>query len=229
MSSPADWFDQPPGAGLWSAEQHMLDLVLARTEGFRGLQIGPLAESQSVISRAAVRHKIHLDSSEQTRRPWHGRVSEGLPITSDSIDLVVLRHCLSADIAGTALLQEVIRVLTDSGHLIVFTLNPVSWLGFRGRRAGQVPRLSNFWLRRELGASPMVEKGLWSCGLGNTGGRAPTATLRYPLSLVANSRIIRYRKHVIPGNVARVSFKLRPKMGARQIPANPGLFRKTGT
>ena len=229
MSSPANWFSTVPGATLWSAEQQMLDTILARTEGYRGLQIGPLADSQSVISGAAVRERIHLNSSEQTRRPWHGRISEGLPISSDSIDLVVLRHCLSADTAGAELLQEIIRVLTDSGHLIIFTLNPISWLGLKGRRVEQVPRLYNFWLRRELGTTPMVEKAQWSCGLGQLPGKATAASIRYPLSLVANTRIIRYRKHVVTGNVARVSFKLRPKVGGRQIPANPGLFRKTGT
>ena len=229
MSSLTNWFCSTPGTGLWSAEQRMLDAILARTEGYRGLQIGPLAESQSVISRAAVRERIHLNSIEQTRRPWHGRISEGLPITSDSIDLVVLRHCLTADKQGAALLQEVIRVLTDSGHLIVFTLNPISWLGFKGRRLEQVPTLHNFWLRRELGNMPVMEKAQWSCGLGQSQGRAKAASLRYPLSLIANTRVIRYRKHIVPGNVARVSFKLRQKVGRRQIPANPGLFRKTGT
>lgn len=61
--------------------------------------------------------------------------STALPLSSQSLDLVVLPHALEQSLDPHATLREVERVLVPEGKVVVTGLNPWSFWGWRQRRS----------------------------------------------------------------------------------------------
>jgi len=63
-----------------------------------------------------------------------------LPISSDSIDVVLLPHVLETNVDPHSVLREVDRVLRPDGHVVVLGVNPISLWGLRhGLSRGHFP------------------------------------------------------------------------------------------
>jgi SAM-dependent methyltransferase len=128
------WLQTPLGQYLLAREQAYIDKTVIDIFGYNALQIG-LPE---------------IDLLRRNRMPLRTSVDRGvaaglradaaeLPVTSASIDLVLLPHVLEFSDKPHQILREVERVLVPDGHLVVTCFNPVSlwgmWHSFSKREA----------------------------------------------------------------------------------------------
>ena len=125
-SDAAAWLDTPLGQYLLARERAYIDKTVSDIFGFNALQIG-LPE---------------IDLLRSNRMPLRARVGRGaganlradggeLPVTSGSIDLVLLPHVLEFSDNPHQILREVERALVPDGHLVVTCFNPMSLWGVR--------------------------------------------------------------------------------------------------
>ncbi len=118
------WLQTPLGQYLLAREQAYIDKTVADIFGYNALQIGlpdidllraNRMSLRATVDRAATAH-LRADSTE-------------LPVTSASIDLVLLPHVLEFSHKPHQILREVERVLVPDGHLVVTCFNPMSLWG----------------------------------------------------------------------------------------------------
>lgn len=125
----SDWYQTALGQFLVDELRETLEPVLSTTFGYYSVQIGCARESEQLLKACRVKHHFKLDKYE-----GHTDICAGsalLPIASDSVDLVVLMHHLSATREPHALLREVSRILIPQGKLIIIDFNPLSLWGLR--------------------------------------------------------------------------------------------------
>lgn len=75
-----------------------------------------------------------------------------LPLASDSVDVLLLHHCVEFSANPHELLREAQRVLIDHGHLIITSFNPLSGYGLFANVARFLQK-KPMWQRRLLTAS----------------------------------------------------------------------------
>ena len=135
-----EWYRTPLGERLLQCEQAMLERSLPRRFGYHLLQIGcvnfPLHKSSPIghkfcITHGHDKHAIGVDD-------FSGMVAKGeaIPLTSESVDLVLLHHALDYSSYQHQLLREVSRVLIAGGHVVIIGFNPISSWGIRTRFPG---------------------------------------------------------------------------------------------
>ena len=128
-TSISDWYQTELGQFLLDELTEKLDPVLSTSFGYYSLQIGCAAESRSLLRSCRVRHHFNLDRHMlNTDICSHPGL---LPISNDSVDLVILMHQLSTTDEPHALLREVSRVMIPQGKLVVIDFNPLSLWGLR--------------------------------------------------------------------------------------------------
>ena len=88
-----DWFRSPLGQSVWSAEKAITDQLISRLFGYHILQIG-CHEEFSLIANSPVGHKVMFRPAWRAGSAHPVALSEELPVTSDSVDVVVLHHAL---------------------------------------------------------------------------------------------------------------------------------------
>ena len=125
----AEWYQTPLGQYLFDELQEKLEPVLSTSFGYYALQIGSLGESQVLLEACRVKHKFVLD--RMTVAADLQAYASLLPVTSDSVDLVVIVHRLSNTQTPHALLREAARILIPEGRLIIIDFNPLSFWGIR--------------------------------------------------------------------------------------------------
>jgi SAM-dependent methyltransferase len=132
------WFDTPLGQHLLAAERNLVDQMLSRRFGYHLLQLG-CADLQ-LHDKSPMGHKFAF-------RPWqapgiadqaaatHAAIAdmESIPLTSESVDLVLLHHALDFSPYQHQLLREVERVLIAGGHVVIVGFNPLSSWGLRNK------------------------------------------------------------------------------------------------
>ena len=102
--------------------------------GYHLLQIGcanfPMYENSPVGHKFSITHNDNLAG--------HGIAARGeaIPLTSESVDVVLLHHALDYSSFQHQLLREVSRVLIAGGHIVIVGFNPVSSWGLRTRFPG---------------------------------------------------------------------------------------------
>jgi SAM-dependent methyltransferase len=125
------WFATPLGRQLLQYERRQLQQILPGLFGYHIVQLGRL-DDDSLIEASRIGHKMHIciDAEDQTD-PHAGLfcLGEALPLSSDSIDVLVLPHVLEFEHSPHQVLRECERVLIGEGHLIVIGFNPWSWWG----------------------------------------------------------------------------------------------------
>lgn len=145
------WFRTPQGQAVWQAEKVLTDPLLSRLFGYHILQIG-CNEEFSLIAESPVGHKVIF---APTWRPGSANPvadNEELPLTTDSIDVVVLHHALDFTEDSHRLLREATRVLRPGGQLLIVGFNPISFWGFWKlfKRKTNLPWSARFISRRRL-------------------------------------------------------------------------------
>jgi SAM-dependent methyltransferase len=129
LSSISEWYQTPLGELMFSQLKVCLDPVLATTFGYYSIQIGCVPQSESLFEPCRVKYHFNIEASGNGfDLKAHSAL---LPIATDSVDLVVLMHHLSATKEPHAILREVFRVLIPEGKLIIIDFNPISLWGFR--------------------------------------------------------------------------------------------------
>ncbi len=130
----SQWYETPLGNRLREVEMSLLDRCLPRRFGYHLLQIGcanfPMYENSPVGHKFSITHNNNLAG--------HGIAARGeaIPLTSESVDVVLLHHALDYSSFQHQLLREVSRVLIAGGHIVIVGFNPVSSWGLRTRFPG---------------------------------------------------------------------------------------------
>jgi SAM-dependent methyltransferase len=139
----SQWFTEPLGQYLLREEQKVLEPLLSHRFGYHLLELG--CANISLSGASPMGHKFSFCPIRCTSKPpliqefTASARPEALPLSSNSIDLVLLHHTLDYSDEPHRVLREVERVLIAGGHLIIVGFNPLSIWGIR--------RLFNFVLK----------------------------------------------------------------------------------
>lgn len=132
MNDPSSlaWLDTALGESVLELEARVLADALADVFGFELLQIGGWGRRGDLCAQARTQH--HCCLAPDASGPGAIRAHyDALPITSASIEAVLLPHTLEHAPHPHALLREVERVLMGEGHLLVCGFNPLGPWGLR--------------------------------------------------------------------------------------------------
>lgn len=124
--SAAPWLQSPLGQYLLARERAYIDKTVADIFGYNALQIGQPEVDLLQANRMPLRATVDRSAVANLR----GDAAE-LPVTSSSIDLVLLSHVLEFSDNPHQILREVERVLVPDGHVVVTCFNPISLWGAR--------------------------------------------------------------------------------------------------
>lgn len=144
----AAWFAEPPGLRLAENEREIVSGMVGDLFGYHLLQVGDLGADLAHLDGCPVTRKLHI-SGFTGGAASTALVSDAgqLPVTSDSVDVVVLPHTLDFTADPHEVLREVERVLIAEGRVIVIGFNPFSlWGVWRlfGRWRGNIPWCGHF-------------------------------------------------------------------------------------
>jgi SAM-dependent methyltransferase len=128
----SDWLATPQGQYVLAWEQTKLDIVLADVFGFNAVQVGFPQIDTLRANRMPFRICCGAQDAVSLRCDPHG-----LPLATNSVDLVVLPHTLEFDAHPHQILREVDRVLVPEGSAVVVGFNPFSLWGLRRAVAGR--------------------------------------------------------------------------------------------
>jgi SAM-dependent methyltransferase len=135
------WWQGPAGRALLCAESELLGEALEDVFGWELLQVGAWGAGRELLCSSRTRRQTVV----APLRPVAGADVIGrpaqLPVTSDSIDAVLLPHTLEFAADPYAIVREVDRVLTGEGQLLVLGFRPWSLWGLRAKlsRSGFPP------------------------------------------------------------------------------------------
>jgi SAM-dependent methyltransferase len=218
------WWAAPLGHALLAAESELLGEALEDVFGWELLQIGAWGGSRELLACSRTRRQtIVAAPGFPGGADIIGRPSL-LPVTSDSVDAVLLPHTLEFAADPYAIVREVDRVLVGEGQLLVLGFSPWSLWGLRAHasRSGFPPGLRRVlserrireWLvllgyevvavRRYLYCSP------WSSRLsaGEGTGRILNRGITYPLP--GGAYLLKARKRVYTLTPVRPRFREKP-------------------
>lgn len=125
-NSAAEWLQTPLGQYLLARECAYIDKTVTDIFGYNALQIGLPEFDLLRASRMPLRATMDPGVTASLRAD-----GAEMPITSASIDLVLLPHALEFSEKPHQILREVERVLVADGHLVITCFNPVSLWGLR--------------------------------------------------------------------------------------------------
>lgn len=127
------WWRDSLGAALLGAESELLGEALEDVFGWELLQVGAWGGTRELLAGSRARRQTIIAASRSGAGPdVIGRASQ-LPITSDSVDAVLLPHTLEFAADPYSIVREVDRVLVAEGQLIVMGFRPWSLWGLRAR------------------------------------------------------------------------------------------------
>ncbi|MCF6235065.1 MAG: class I SAM-dependent methyltransferase [Gammaproteobacteria bacterium] len=124
------WYSSAIGQHVLETEQILIDEALSKLFGYELLQIEHLT-SRDLRQASQIKH--HTTLSTDTKHPdkainVYGRY-DALPITTDTIDVVLLHHTLELTQSPDLILREIDRILIPEGHVVICGFNPYSLLG----------------------------------------------------------------------------------------------------
>lgn len=128
------WYRTELGKELAAQEAATLAETLPNLFGYHLLQLGRLSD-ENWLQSSRISHCAVMDFQpplvHEDQRRLFG-IPEQLPISSDSMDVLVLPHVLEFSHHPHAILREAERVLIAEGHLVMLVFNPRSiWLVWR--------------------------------------------------------------------------------------------------
>ncbi len=120
------WLRRDPGAACLKKEREVLDEVLPNLFGYRLLQVGDAGDAD-LLARSRITYRTLLGLEDVRAFPGYPRLrgaAHALPISTDSIDILVLPHVLEFSHVPQAILREADRVLVPEGHLLILAFDP---------------------------------------------------------------------------------------------------------
>lgn len=152
------WFASSEGAVLLQSEHDAVESALAERPAQPWLWLAPLPHKRPDVGRGLVL----FPRGER----FGGDVSCSLPLPlpSEAFGTVVLQHVAMPDSAGSALLEEIDRLLLPGGRVLLFGLNPLSPYRWRWRGHGLRAAEPLSW--RRLLRRAGIEPGAVSEGMG---------------------------------------------------------------
>lgn len=147
----AHWFQSPQGEAVLAAEKEAIHRALEKLFGYHILQLG-FSEEHSLIQQSPVGHKIIFSPTYRAGSTKPVADNEELPLSNDSIDVVVIHHALDFAANSHRLLREATRVLRPGGHMLIVGFNPYSFWGFWKlfKRKKNIPWRGRFISRRRV-------------------------------------------------------------------------------
>ena len=140
------WLDTPIGAYLLAQEQALFDSVVSDIFGFNAMQLGFLQADLLRNSRIPFALKASETQGDLLCE------TQQLPISSNTMDLVLLPHTLDFSVNPQQTLREVERVLMPEGHVVIAGFNPLSAWGMRRFVSKRCSSSSALWLAHFLSA-----------------------------------------------------------------------------
>jgi SAM-dependent methyltransferase len=122
----SEWMDTPLGRYIVEREAQHFDDAVVDVFGYNALQLGTPQIDLLRSSRIQMRCNVSPDVGADLRADFRD-----LPISSNSIDLVLLPHVLEFNEHPHQILREVARVLVPEAHVVISGFNPYSLWGWR--------------------------------------------------------------------------------------------------
>lgn len=232
------WFSGVAGSSLLAAEASVLREQLADRFGYHLVQVGAVPGLDVLdSSRILQRCVVDLDGRGGAEGyPFVRGRAAGLPMDSDSVDVVLLPHVLEFEPHAHEALREAARILVPEGHLFICTLNPYSLMGLGRawpRRVARAPWTGQFlsqgrirdWLKL-VGLELSVVRGVFfRPPLGNArvmSRLAPMESLgRHLWPALAGAFVIGTRKRVSRATPLRPRLALRPRLVGASLAGSP--------
>ena len=126
-----EWFTQYLGQYVLDQERAELEKIVPNLFGYHLMQIG-LLHDQGLFPSTRIGHcfVVQIDNDEIMQANIELKCSaDSLPISSNSVDVVVLPHVLEFSENPHKILREIERVLIGRGRLIIIGFNPWSLFG----------------------------------------------------------------------------------------------------
>lgn len=146
------WSNTPVGRAFLSAEKTRLRETLAHQFGFHLVFSGEHS-CADLLQDTPILHRMVLTPTPVENLSSLAADLEALPFLTESVDLLILQHCLEFSPNPHAVLQEAARVLLSEGRLVIFLFNPVSLWGlyrlFKSKRA-HFPWFGHFYSRSRV-------------------------------------------------------------------------------
>lgn len=129
------WYRYGLGQQLAETERNMLASVLPNLFGYHLLQVGAPVEAD-LLESSRIAHCMVLDDVPNSAQPdpvapmrcLFGQAA-ALPISSASLDVLVLPHTLEFEENPHQVLREAERTLIPEGHVVILGFNPWSLWG----------------------------------------------------------------------------------------------------
>lgn len=123
----AEWFDTPFGRYLWASERAMLQQRLPELSGYHLMQLG-VAGRDIIEDDFGHSHKFSM-AAGMSKNVATIADFESLPLPSDTVDTALLHHALEFSVNPHQVLNEVARVISPGGHVILVVFNTYSSFG----------------------------------------------------------------------------------------------------
>ena len=147
----ADWFQSSLGRLLTAQEQVCLERRLTSLFGYYLIQIGVCDPKLDLLRSSPAKSKLLLDVGQRSVSLRADPLR--LPLTSDSVDGVLMHHTIDFSQAPHQILREAERVLIPEGKLLIVGFNPWSlWGGWRlfHLHGGMPPWTGHFFSMRRV-------------------------------------------------------------------------------
>ena len=136
------WLKKEPGALLVAMERAQLERLLQPMTGNFLIQIGGLPE---LVRASSIRFKWFFNTQAKS-----GSIQvalDELPLSPESVDVIILVHVLEFIPSPPVLLREVYQALAPGGQLIIVNLNPWSLWGLKHWLTSEhdLPWNGHFW------------------------------------------------------------------------------------
>lgn len=145
------WYASKVGEFLLNDTKAQLDLLLPQIFGFYALQIGYLSSGVDMMASSRIKRRIKLDFNPEDVDLLAN--PDNLPFQEDSLDLILLMHCLDFAEDPHQILREVDRTLIPEGHVVIVGFNPASLYGvwkMLQQRKNRVPWCGRFYTTGRL-------------------------------------------------------------------------------
>lgn len=121
------WSHEPVAAQLLQEQQAQLDPLLAGLFGYHLVELSAFG-SNGLCRESKINHCSSIGMADSQQASAIARF-EQLPLSDESIDVVLLHHALDYSQHPHQVLREAARVLIPRGHIVVVGFNPYSWTG----------------------------------------------------------------------------------------------------
>ncbi|HSH28853.1 MAG TPA: methyltransferase domain-containing protein [Thiohalobacter sp.] len=230
-----EWYRTPLGQALEQVELTAVRDCLTTLFGYHLLSVAPPWQADPLDS-SRVRHRVVQMPETVPGRTGLVSANDAWPVSSDSLDVILLPHVLEFAAEPHQILREAERCLIAEGHLVIVGFNPWGVWGGRSlltRWRGRLP-----WCGRFLGVARLRD---WLALLGFDTLAVQPLLYRLPVNhagLLERTRFLDHLEAVnhIPGNAGFLLLArkrvvgmtpIRPRWRPRRRFLSPGVIEPT--